>query len=63
MKKYYEKNYIVSSGYGPDVIGGMAGDGSGVPFDELPETAQTAISEGNYEYDIEGSATRYIREE
>jgi hypothetical protein len=44
------KNYIVSNGNGKDVVGGMAADGRGVQYEDLPEDAQEAIDDGSYEF-------------
>ncbi len=66
------KTYIVTNGGGTDVIGGMAQDGYGVPFDDLPGIAQAAIRDGSYQYTKHTQVTShfdqiemdyYVREE
>lgn len=54
--------WVVFSGNGRDLIGGMAGDGRGEPFDTLPSIAQEAILDDSYEY-VEDGRDRYIRSE
>jgi len=51
------KKYIVFNANGKDIIGGMASDGHGVSYDQLPPKAREAIDNGTHEYENETEVT------